>query len=88
MNERPDQAPAAGADRLAEGAHPHIRSFSGRRGHFTPGQKQAYETLFDRWALPYRREPIVPAKVFGRAKFRAPKKGYGLVSVPLNVSRK
>jgi len=22
--------------------------------------------LFDRWALPYRREPIVPAKVFGR----------------------
>jgi hypothetical protein len=29
------------------------------------------------------------AKVLGRAKFRAPKKGYGLVSVPLNViSRK
>lgn len=25
------------------------------------------------------------AKVLGRAKFRAPKKGYGLVSVPLNV---
>lgn len=25
------------------------------------------------------------AKVFGRAKFRVPKKGYGLVSVPLNV---
>lgn len=29
------------------------------------------------------------SKVLGRAKFRAPKKGYGLVSVPLNVmSRK
>jgi len=28
------------------------------------------------------------AKVFSKAKFRAPKKGYGLLSVPLNVSRK
>jgi hypothetical protein len=28
------------------------------------------------------------AKVLGRAKFRAPKKGYGLVSVPLNVTSK
>lgn len=27
------------------------------------------------------------AKVFGRAKFRAPKKGYGLVSVPLNLTK-
>ena len=27
------------------------------------------------------------AKVLGRAKFRAPKKGYGLISVPLNVTK-
>lgn len=28
------------------------------------------------------------AKVFSKARFRAPKKGYGLLSVPLNVTRK
>jgi tRNA (guanine-N7-)-methyltransferase len=87
LNERPDQAPAAGADRLAEGAHPHIRSFSGRRGHFTPGQKQAYETLFDRWALPYRREPIVPAKVFGREAPLVLEIGFGMGETTARIAQ-
>lgn len=34
-------------------AHPHIRSYSGRRGHFTSGQRQAYERLRADWCLPY-----------------------------------
>lgn len=33
--------------------HPHIRSYSGRRGHFTRGQRLAYETLRGRWCIPY-----------------------------------
>lgn len=33
--------------------HPHIRSYSGRRGHFTSGQRLAYETLRERWCLAY-----------------------------------
>ncbi len=33
--------------------HPHIRSYSGRRGHFTSGQRIAYETLRERWCIAY-----------------------------------
>lgn len=39
--------------KAAGAAHPHIRSFSGRRGHFTSGQRLAYETLHDRWCVAY-----------------------------------
>jgi tRNA (guanine-N7-)-methyltransferase len=49
--------------------HPHIRSFSGRRGHFTAGQRHAYETLRDRWVIPFANTPLDAAVAFGR---RAP----------------
>ena len=52
-----------------EAGHPHIRSFSGRRGHFTSGQKTAYETLLPRYGLPYAARPLDFALAFGR---RAP----------------
>ncbi len=53
----------------ANGEHPHIRSFSGRRGHFTAGQRSAYERLLPRFGLAFRETPIDPVEVFGR---RAP----------------
>ena len=46
--------------------HPHIRSFSGRRGHFTSGQRQAYEQLLPRWSIDYRPQPLDLAAAFGR----------------------
>ncbi len=58
--------------------HPHIRSFSGRRGHFTSGQRQAYETLHERWCLPYRAAPIDPATVFGRSAPLVVEIGFGM----------
>lgn len=51
------------------GGHPPIRSFSGRRGHFTKGQRQAYEDLLAKWSLPFAPAPLDPVSVFGR---RAP----------------
>ncbi|MEK9720996.1 MAG: tRNA (guanosine(46)-N7)-methyltransferase TrmB [Quisquiliibacterium sp.] len=46
--------------------HPHIRSFSGRRGHFTSGQRQAYEQLLGRWSIKYQAKPLDLAASFGR----------------------
>jgi tRNA (guanine-N7-)-methyltransferase len=49
--------------------HPHIRSFSGRRGHITAGQRHAYRTLLDRYEVAYCKAELDLAAVFGR---RAP----------------
>jgi tRNA (guanine-N7-)-methyltransferase len=46
--------------------HPHIRSFSGRRGHFTSGQRSAYDTLLPRFGIPYCAEPMAASAIFGR----------------------
>ncbi len=46
--------------------HPHIRSFSGRRGHFTSGQRSAYDALLPRFGIPYRAEPLAVPAMFGR----------------------
>lgn len=60
------------------GGHPHIRSFSGRRGHFTAGQRLAYETLLARWSLPWQNRPIAPAEVFGRQAPLVLEIGFGM----------
>jgi tRNA (guanine-N7-)-methyltransferase len=58
----PDSDPASAApiDRR-------IRSYGPRRGHFTSGQREAYERLMPRYGLAYRDEPIDPVAEFGRA---------------------
>ncbi|MGD9943179.1 MAG: tRNA (guanosine(46)-N7)-methyltransferase TrmB [Burkholderiaceae bacterium] len=60
------------------GPHPHIRSFSGRRGHFTTGQRQAYETLRERWSVPYQPAPIDAAQLFGRSAPLIVEIGFGM----------
>ncbi|HWS74810.1 MAG TPA: tRNA (guanosine(46)-N7)-methyltransferase TrmB [Quisquiliibacterium sp.] len=47
-------------------AHPHIRSFSGRRGHITSGQRAAYDRLLPRYGIAYAPAPLDLADVFGR----------------------
>ncbi|MEN9317215.1 MAG: hypothetical protein RIS35_3608 [Pseudomonadota bacterium] len=47
-------------------SHPHIRSFSGRRGHITSGQRAAYERLLPKYGIEYRPERIGLPAVFGR----------------------
>jgi tRNA (guanine-N7-)-methyltransferase len=47
-------------------AHPHIRSFSGRRGHITSGQRAAYDRLLPRYGIAYAPAPLGLSDVFGR----------------------
>ena len=54
--ESPDATPVA----------PHIRSFSGRRGHITSGQRAAHAALLPRFGIPYQPEPLSLEAVFGR----------------------
>lgn len=58
--------------------HPHIRSFSGRRGHFTSGQRQAYDTLRERWCLPYRAHRLDAPALFGRSAPLVVEIGFGM----------
>lgn len=68
--------------------HPHIRSFSGRRGHFTAGQRLAYETLLEHWSLPYRRAPLVPADVFGRDAPLVLEIGFGMGETTAQIAQR
>ena len=44
-----------------------MRSFVLREGRLTTGQQRAFETLWPRWGLPYRAEPLDLEAVFGNA---------------------
>ncbi len=57
---------------------PHIRSFSGRRGHFTVGQRHAYDTLHSRWVLPYRRARLAAHAVYARSAPLVLEIGFGM----------
>lgn len=63
-------------------AHPHIRSFSGRRGHFTSGQRHAYETLRERWGVAYDAARVLDAaaahSLFGRDAPLVVEIGFGM----------
>ncbi len=63
---------------MSSDTHPHIRSFSGRRGHFTAGQRLACETLRERWCLPYRKEAVDATAVFGRDAPLVVEIGFGM----------
>lgn len=56
----------------------HIRSFSGRRGHITSGQRQAYEEGLPRFGIPYGREPLSFEQVFGRSAPTVLEIGFGM----------
>jgi len=63
---------------VSSDTRPHIRSFSGRRGHFTAGQRLACETLRERWCLPYRKEAVDATAVFGRDAPLVVEIGFGM----------
>ena len=44
----------------------HIRSFSGRRGHFTSGQRSAYDALLPTYGIGFTRQPLDAQATFGR----------------------
>jgi len=67
-------------------SHPHIRSYSGRRGHFTSGQRDAYERLLPRWTLPYQTQPIRSETVFGRTAPLILEIGFGMGETTANIA--
>jgi len=46
--------------------HPPIRSYVLRQGRFSPGQQRAYAELLPRFGVPYAKEALDFASVFGR----------------------
>jgi tRNA (guanine-N7-)-methyltransferase len=56
----------------------HIRSFSGRRGHITGGQRQAYEAGLPRFGIPYGRQPLNLEQAFGRSAPTVLEIGFGM----------
>ena len=59
--------------------HPlHVRSFSGRRGHFTAGQRTAFEALLPRYGIAYRPAPLDLADAFGRSAPTVLEIGFGM----------
>lgn len=62
----------------SDSSHPHIRSFSGRRGHFTSGQRSAYDTLLPRFGITYHPEPLSVHSVFGRDSPLVLEIGFGM----------
>ena len=47
-------------------AHPHIRSFTLRRGRFTRAQRHAFDHLMSAFGVPYASTPIDLARIFDR----------------------
>jgi tRNA (guanine-N7-)-methyltransferase len=67
-------------------SHPHIRSYSGRRGHFTSGQRDAYERLQPRWTLPYQTQPVDSQAIFGRDAPLILEIGFGMGETTANIA--
>lgn len=67
--------------------HPPIRSFSGRRGHFTSGQRSAYERLLPAIGIPFSTDPIDPVKIFGRSAPLILEIGFGMGETTASIAR-
>jgi tRNA (guanine-N7-)-methyltransferase len=64
----------------------HIRSFSGRRGHFTTGQRQAYQVGLPRWGIPYQPAALDLAAVFGREAATVLEIGFGMGETTASIA--
>ena len=79
MTQTPPDAPqTAEATPHAGGRATHIRSFSGRRGHFTSGQREALEQLWPRYGIEWSPRPLDLSACFGRAADTVLEIGFGM----------
>ena len=65
----------------------HIRSFVHRRGHITQGQRQALETLSERWVLPYQSEPLKFEALYGRQAPLILEIGFGMGETTATIAK-
>jgi tRNA (guanine-N7-)-methyltransferase len=59
-------------------AHPLVRTYSGRRGHITIGQRQALQDLSGRFCVPFAQGPFDWPTHFGRSAPRVFEIGFGM----------
>lgn len=69
---------ANGPANAATAATAHIRSFVHRRGHITLGQKEALDTLLDKWSIKYTDRHLPVAATFGREAPTVLEIGFGM----------
>ena len=62
----------------SESEHRHIRSFSGRRGHFTSGQRSAYDTLLPAYGIAFSHQPLDALATFGCERPLVLEIGFGM----------
>jgi tRNA (guanine-N7-)-methyltransferase len=74
------------SDATTDAQHPHIRSFSGRRGHFTSGQRSAYERLLQVYGIDYRNERLDPVACFGRHAPLVLEIGFGMGETTASIA--
>jgi tRNA (guanine-N7-)-methyltransferase len=58
--------------------HRPIRSFVLRQGRFSPGQRDAYDTLLPRFGIEYSAAPLDLDRAFGRANAKVLEIGFGM----------
>lgn len=72
---------------MTDTQHGHIRTFSGRRGHFTDGQRSAYERLLPTWGVDYAAAPLDVPAVFGRSAPVVLEIGFGMGETTAQIAR-
>lgn len=65
----------------------HIRSFSGRRGHITSGQRQAYQQLSDRYCDRYQPRAMSVGSYFGSQAPLILEIGFGMGETTAAIAR-
>ena len=68
-------------------AHPHIRSFTLRRGRFTQAQRHAFDHLLPSFGVPYAPTPIDLARTFDRDAPRSSEIGCGMGETTVAIAQ-
>ena len=78
---------ASGGSTAGELAHPHIRSFTLRRGRITHAQRQAFDQLLPAFGVPYATTPIDLAGTFNRVAPTILEIGCGMGETTLAIAQ-
>lgn len=68
-------------------AHPPIRSYVLRQGHFSNAQRLAYDTLLPQYGIPFSEEPVDLEQIFGRIAPRILEIGSGMGETTAEIAR-
>jgi tRNA (guanine-N7-)-methyltransferase len=64
-----------------------VRTFVRRSGHGTPGQRRAYQELWEQWCVPYTGRPLDSAGLFGNGNPLVAEIGFGMGAATWQIAR-